>query len=74
MTNFSTSGSALPYRPTQRSAVFEDVNEGDYFAEPVYWAADRGVTNGVDDTHFDPHSPCTRGQVVTFLWRYINTL
>ncbi len=48
---------------------FADVKEGDYFYEPVLWAVDRGITNGISATAFGPENPCTRGQVVTFLWR-----
>ena len=48
---------------------FVDVSESDYFYEPVLWAVDKGITNGTDATHFSPSATCTRGQVVTFLWR-----
>ena len=48
---------------------FVDVTQERYYYTPVRWAADAGVTAGVDSTHFAPASTCTRGQVVTFLWR-----
>ena len=48
---------------------FVDVSESDYFYEPVLWAVAQGITKGMDDTHFSPYDSCTRGQVVTFLWR-----
>ena len=48
---------------------FEDVSNSDYFATAVEWALDWGVTNGTSDTTFSPELTCTRGQVVTFLWR-----
>ena len=48
---------------------FVDVTQERYYYTPVRWAADAGVTAGVDSTHFAPGSTCTRGQVVTFLWR-----
>ena len=48
---------------------FVDVSESDYFYEPVLWAVGKGITNGTDATHFSPAATCTRGQVVTFLWR-----
>ena len=47
---------------------FLDVNETHYFYNSVLWAARNGITNGVDATHFGPAQPCTRAQVVTFLW------
>ena len=40
-----------------------------YYALPVHWAIDTGVTNGIDKTHFGPELSCTRAQMVTFLWR-----
>lgn len=48
---------------------FVDVKESDYFYTPVLWAVQQGVTNGTTATTFSPDDPCTRGQVVTFLWR-----
>ena len=53
----------LPQNP------FTDVKEGDYFYIPVLWAVDRGITTGTSKTTFGPERPCTRAQVVTFLWR-----
>lgn len=48
---------------------FVDVNEDQYYYDPVIWAVTRSVTSGTDATHFSPDRNCTRGQVVTFLWR-----
>ena len=48
---------------------FVDVPAGAYYYDAVLWAAENGITGGVDDTHFAPNSPCTRAQIVTFLWR-----
>ena len=48
---------------------FVDVPEDAYFFTPVYWAVDKGITNGTDDTHFSPDDACTRAQMLTFLWR-----
>ena len=57
----------------EREAVtvihFTDVKDDAYYADPVAWAVERGVTKGTSDTKFSPESICTRGQVVTFLWR-----
>ena len=52
--------------------LFDDVMDAaKFYYDPVYWAyfADPQITNGVDKTHFGPDNSCTRGQVVTFLWR-----
>lgn len=51
--------------------VFTDVAEGDYYYGAVAWAVENGVTTGVTDTSFVPGNPCTRGQIVTFLYRYM---
>ena len=48
---------------------FVDVKKSDYYYDAVLWAAESGVTGGTSDTTFSPNQPCTRGQVVTFLWR-----
>lgn len=48
---------------------FYDVPNGAYCYEAVKWAAENGVTNGVGDNIFGPDLPCTRAQVVTFLYR-----
>lgn len=48
---------------------FEDVFDTEYFAYPVKWAVDKGITSGISDTEFGPFENCTRAQAVTFLWR-----
>lgn len=49
--------------------AFTDVAQGSYCYDPIVWAVDKGITNGVSSTSFAPNDTCTRGQVVTFLWR-----
>jgi len=51
------------------SGKFEDVAEDQYYALPVDWAVQKGVTTGMSATIFAPDAECTRGQIVTFLWR-----
>lgn len=53
------------------SASFTDVTDGDYFSDAVVWAAQEGITVGTSDTTFSPAADCTRGQMVTFLYRYL---
>ena len=48
---------------------FRDVPAGAYYADPVSWAADWGVTSGTSATTFSPNASCTRAQIVTFLYR-----
>ncbi|MBQ6677538.1 MAG: S-layer homology domain-containing protein, partial [Clostridia bacterium] len=54
------------------SNPFKDVKAADYFRDAVLWAVAKGVTLGTDKTHFSPEDTCTRGQVVTFLYRAKN--
>ena len=51
------------------SRVFVDVKTGDYFYDAVLWAVEKGITNGTTAETFSPEDPCTRAQIVTFLWR-----
>ena len=51
---------------------FDDVAEGQYYTEAVLWAVENGVTNGTGEGTFSPDATLTRGQVVTFLYRYCN--
>lgn len=55
--------------PTVTTCPFTDVRPGDYFYKAVLWAVEKGITNGMTDTLFGPYEECTRGQIVTFLWR-----
>ena len=48
---------------------FGDVTEEDFFYKAVLWAVEKGITNGVDESHFAPYSTANRAQIVTFLWR-----
>ncbi len=50
-------------------AAFEDVAADAYYADAVAWAVENGITNGTSETTFSPEKACTRGQIVTFLWR-----
>ena len=57
-------------QPEAKAAVsFADVKHGDIFYEAVQWAVERGITKGTSSTSFSPFAPCTRGQIVTFLYR-----
>ena len=47
---------------------FADVSAGSYYEKAVLWAVEQGITAGTDASHFSPDQPCTRAQVVTFLW------
>lgn len=61
---------SLPVQPgTGGAADFSDVPEGAYYRDAVNWAVGRGVTSGTSASTFSPNLTCTRGQVITFLWR-----
>ena len=53
------------------SSSFTDVNSSDYYAAAVQWAKEQGITSGTSATTFSPTSDCTRGQIVTFLYRQL---
>ena len=55
--------------PEANDNPFVDVQEADYYYDPVLWAVENGVTSGTGVGKFSPNDPCTRGQVVTFLYR-----
>ena len=51
------------------TSPFADVETNAYYYEAVKWAADKGITGGIGNSLFGPNQPCTRAQIVTFLWR-----
>ena len=51
---------------------FSDVQQGRFYYEAVLWAVDAGVTTGMGDSKFAPDDTCTRGQIVTFLYRALS--
>ena len=48
---------------------FSDVSTNAYYYEAVKWAQEKGITGGIGNGLFGPNQPCTRAQIVTFLWR-----
>ncbi len=50
---------------------FSDVANGKYYTDAVMWAVSNGITNGTTATTFSPDNNCTRGQIVTFIYRYM---
>ncbi|MGB0501469.1 MAG: S-layer homology domain-containing protein, partial [Acidimicrobiales bacterium] len=50
--------------------VFTDNPSGTYYHDPVEWAYDNGITTGTSATTFSPMDSVTRGQNVTFAYRY----
>ena len=51
------------------TSPFSDVSTSAYYYEAVKWAQEKGITGGIGNGLFGPNQPCTRAQIVTFLWR-----
>ncbi|MDD4843288.1 MAG: S-layer homology domain-containing protein, partial [Anaerotignum sp.] len=59
-------------KPTATIAnPYTDVAKDGYSYDAVLWAAENGITQGTSATTFSPDAPCTRGQIVTFLYKYM---
>ncbi len=54
--------------PLSHSNPFKDVKDSDWYCKAVLWAVEKGITGGTSANTFSPDSPCTRAQVVTFLY------
>ena len=61
----------LAGRPEAEGSVFTDVADGSYYAEAVYWAYAKKITEGTSTKTFSPKDSCLRCQIVTFLYRYL---
>ena len=51
------------------TSPFGDVSTDAYYYKAVQWAQEKGITDGISSNLFGPKQPCTRSQIVTFLWR-----
>ena len=56
--------------PSSSENPFTDVGKNAWYYKAVLWALENGVTNGTTSSTFSPDDPCTRAQIVTFLWNY----
>ncbi len=54
---------------TKWQSSFTDIKTKDFYYKPTLWAVANGITTGTSKTTFSPNEACTRGQIVTFLWR-----
>lgn len=59
--------------PNSTEMPFEDVEADSYYYYAVLWAIENGITSGTSATTFSPNDTCSRGQIVTFLWRSENS-
>jgi len=55
--------------PTNMDMRFSDVPSDAYYYKAILWAVENSITNGTGDGTFSPNAVCSRGQIVTFLWR-----
>ena len=55
--------------PKSKTNPFEDVKQGAFYYKAVLWAVENEITNGMTKTTFGPNQACTRGQIVTFIYR-----
>ena len=67
--NVTVSASFVKKGEQPAAKLFDDVAQGVYYYDAVKWAVDKGVTNGKTSNLFGSDDPCTRAQIVTFLWR-----
>ena len=64
-----TAGVGKEIRDPSAGIPFTDVTKDDYFYDAVTWAYVNKIANGTSETEFSPMATCTRGQVITFIWR-----
>ena len=65
----SVSNSALTNANIHYNHLMADVKTTDWFAQPVMWAVENGITAGTGAGKFSPNSTCAQAQILTFLWR-----
>ena len=67
----ATGGQTSQTVPSQNepALAFKDVQKDAYYFDAVAWAVKHQITSGTSATEFSPEASCTRGQIVTFLWR-----
>jgi len=57
----------------KKVGTFDDVDTSKYFAVPVLWAVENGITTGTKPDTFSPDDKCTTAQILTFLWRAVGS-
>ena len=62
-------GAIVAFLKEVETSPFSDVSTSAYYYEAVKWAQKKGITGGIGNGLFGPNQPCTRAQIVTFLWR-----
>ena len=67
--NTSNKDSEYTSGSTKVTPNFNDVADDAYYAAPVKWAVENGITTGTSSTAFSPDMTCTRAQILTFIWR-----
>ncbi len=62
---YKASGSTSQYSSTK----FRDVEKGKWYFNPIVWAVNKGITSGLNNEEFGVFAPCTRAQVMTFIYK-----
>ena len=62
-------GAIAAFLKEVETSPFSDVSTSAYYYKAVKWAQEKGITGGIGNGLFGPNQPCTRAQIVTFLWR-----
>lgn len=57
----------------EEAIAFGDVSSSAYYYDAVVWAVSEGITTGTTPSTFSPNEPCTRAQIITFLWRAVGS-
>lgn len=60
-------------KPQGDTMPFVDVELNEYYTDAILWAVEQGITEGRDDTHFDPLAECSRAEIAVFLWRFFGS-
>ena len=69
---FAKADEAVPAEPEKpASPAFTDVSDGAYYAAPVKWAVENGITTGKSATTFAPNELCSKAHIITFLYRAV---
>ena len=59
--------------PKSQNNPFTDVDPKAFYGKAMLWAVENGITKGTSETTFSPDKECTRGEIVTFMWRCLNS-
>ena len=59
--------------PKSKTSAYKDSDTFKKYSKPIRWATEKKIATGFSDGTFRPNDPCTRGQIITFIWRFKGT-